>query len=171
MSKKPQSPARPPMTRLLSGVAKSRYLGTVAREMGADPALIAWLDAEIVQALVRDREGWRANSGRPRRQRRMAAAPKILTAPSPPLPPAPPAAFNPYAFSAMAVLMNEGRPALQDLLETITDHDQIAQLAQAQSVRLEPALLTNKKTSLTTLRTAFIAAVEKRIAHRKAVSG
>ena len=71
----------------------------------------------------------------------------------------------------MAVLLTEGRPALEARLELATSRDQIVQLAQAQSVRLEPALLAARKTSLQLLRAAFVDAIEKRIAHRRAVSG
>lgn len=80
------------------------------------------------------------------------------------------APFNPYGFSAMAVLLNEGRSALEAKLARATTPEQIAQLAEAQSVRIAPEVLSAKPVDLAKLRAAFIDAVQQRIAHRRAVS-
>ena len=84
---------------------------------------------------------------------------------------APPVApFNPYGFSAMAVLLNEGRAALEAKLASAVTLEQITQLAEAQSVRIAPEILSAKPVDLQKLRAAFIDAVQQRIAHRRAVS-
>lgn len=83
-------------------------------------------------------------------------------------PPQPP--FNPYGFSAMAVLLNEGRPALEAILGEVTTREQFVKLVEAQSVRIDPALLAGKSANLDALRAAFIDAVALRIAHRRAIS-
>ena len=177
-------------TRQLSGRAKSRFLRDALEQTGAGPDAGAALDAAVVKVWVRDvshtQAGVRRSTGR-RRIPPLAARPTEAIAPAavavsaapspgakaanPALPLPAPAPFNPYAFSAMAVLLNEGRPALEALLAQATTREQIVQLADAQSVRLDPAVAGNKKSSLTALRAAFADAVEKRIAHRRAVSG
>ena len=78
--------------------------------------------------------------------------------------------FNPYGFSAMAVLLNEGRAALEAKLASATTLEQITQLAEAQSVRIAPEVLSAKPVDMPKLRAAFIDAVQQRIAHRRAVS-
>jgi hypothetical protein len=60
---------------------------------------------------------------------------------------------------------------LEALLLKTTTRDQLLQLADAQSVRLDPAILADVIASLDALRASFIEAVEKRIAHRRALSG
>ena len=70
----------------------------------------------------------------------------------------------------MAVLMNEGRPALEALLAPVTAREQVMKLAEAQSVRIDPALLADKSIDVAALRSAFIEAVAQRIAHRRAIS-
>ena len=177
------SPTIPHRTRLLSGPAKSRYVRALLERHGADPEAAAAGDAEIVQVLVRPaaaerpstrliarrRKSWAISNDRPPAalppgpQNEEVAAPSLAASTLPP--------FNPYAFSAMAILLNEGRAALEARLATATTREQIVQLAEAQSVRLDPAALAAKKTSLKTLRAAFIEAVERRVSHRRAVSG
>ena len=71
----------------------------------------------------------------------------------------------------MAVLLTEGRPALEARLEDLSLPEQVVQLAEAQSVRLDPAVLADGLAPMPALRRAFIAAVEQRVAHRRAVSG
>ena len=82
--------------------------------------------------------------------------------------PTPP--FNPYGFSAMAVLLNEGRAALEARLASAITLEHFMQLADAQSVRIAPEILSAKPVDLSKLRAAFIDAVQQRIAHRRAVS-
>ena len=172
-------------TRQLSGRAKSRYLRQVVEQVGAGPNVSATLDAAIVKIWVQGAGAVHLGIGRPAGTRRIrpkavaaptetvpAGAVPAATAPNPKTTAAEPAvSFNPYGFSAMAVLLNEGRPALEALLSKATSREQIVQLAEAQSVRLDPAVVANKRTSLKAMRTAFADAVEKRIAHRRAVSG
>ena len=177
------SPTISRRTRLLSGRAKSRYVRALLERHGVSPKTAAAADAEIVQVLVRPATAERLSTRPAARQRRSLAnsndppsealAPgrqgEDVVGPSLAATAIPP--FNPYAFSAMAILLNEGRAALEARLATATTREQIVQLAEAQSVRLDPVTLAAKKTSLMTLRAAFIAAVEQRVAHRRAVSG
>ena len=79
--------------------------------------------------------------------------------------------FDPYAFSAMAVLVKEGREALVARVEAVATADALRRLAAAQSVRLPAELLDDPATPPARLREAFVAAVEQRLAHRKAVTG
>lgn len=170
-------------TRLLSGRAKSRYVRALLERHGVAPNTAADADDEIMQVMVRNATAERlstrpaarhrnssANSNDPPSealplglQSEEAVGPSLAATAIPP--------FNPYAFSAMAVLLNEGRAALEARLALATTREHIVQLAEAQSVRLDPAALAAKKTSLKSLRGAFIEAVEKRVAHRRAVSG
>lgn len=178
----------PCRTRLLSGRAKSRYVRALLERNGASLEQAATADEEIVQLQVRSAAAERLSAPRIARWPgipsgkaipQSAAMANITTTrePTPVAPPpvAPPEAaaelFNPFAYSAMAVLLNEGRAALEARLDLVTSREQMVQLAEAQSVRLDPAALRAKKTSLKALRSAFIEAVEKRIAHRRAVSG
>jgi hypothetical protein len=173
----------PCRTRLLSGRAKSRYVRALLERSGASLEQAATADEEIVQLQVRSAAAERLSAPRIARWPgipsgkaipQSAAMPTIATTLEP-TPVSPPEAaaelFNPFAYSAMAVLLNEGRAALEARLDLVTSREQMVQLAEAQSVRLEPAALRAKKTSLKALRSAFIEAVEKRIAHRRAVSG
>ena len=178
------SPTTSRRTRFLSGPAKSRYVRALLERHGADPEGAAAADAEIVQVLVRHAAAERPSTRRLAGQR--INPPEMCPSPSPSSGPPPTAAineaaspvpaaaaipaFNPFAFSAMAVLLNEGRAALDERLKAATTREQFVQLADAQSVRLDPAALTNKKSSIKALRKAFIEAVEKRVAHRRAVS-
>ena len=81
------------------------------------------------------------------------------------------AAFDPYAFSAMAVLVREGRAGLVARVEAVANSDDLRRLAAAQSVRLPADLLADPAMPPARLREAFVAAVEQRLVHRKAVSG
>lgn len=179
--------SRRQLTRQLSGRAKSRYVRAMMRQAGATEAATAKADAEIRSIVVAAPAAERLAPARPIVQPRpaaRAAAPDASIDHSPPPAPAksvlPPAAaapereivaFNPYAFSAMAVLLNEGRAALEARLAEASTREHIVQLAEAQSVRLDPRLLSAKKTSIAALRTAFVEAVEKRVAHRRAITG
>jgi hypothetical protein len=179
----PKTPKTPVRTRLLSGRAKSRYVRSLLERNGASPDQAATADEDIVQVHVRRAAAERlsAPTGMNVRALRIMkpvplsadlAAASTAEEPTTVSPPEAAAApFNPFAYSAMAVLLNEGRRALEARLALVTSREQIVQLAEAQSVRLDPAALAGKKTSLKALRGAFIDAVEKRIAHRRAVSG
>jgi hypothetical protein len=180
---------RRPTTRQLSGRAKSRFLREAVEQAGGGADVSARLDSQIVQVLARstlsDRPSVKNLAGHRRMHKPETAAAPADPVPADPVPANPvpanpvpgtiahaaPPPFDPYAFSAMAVLLNDGRPALEALLAGVTRRDQFVQLAEAQSVRLETAVLANRKTSLKAMRSAFIDAVEKRIAHRRAVSG
>ncbi len=174
-------------TRLLTGQAKSRYVRTLLEQNGASPEQAGRADEEIMHVQVRSAAAQRLTTPLAARRRRFAL-PDISPSAPPPLAASPSAAaveavratspaapatepFNPYAFSAMAILLNEGRAALEARLEAATTREQVIQLAEAQSVRLDPAALGAKKASMKALRRAFVDAVERRIAHRRAVSG
>lgn len=169
-------------TRQLSGTAKARYLRQLLCDGGAPAAVATRADREIVRVWVRQRAdgpaGRRIAPGAPLiatgdratsdpGPSPPAASPGVAPAPSPPASPA----FDPYAFSAMAILLNEGRPVLEALLGRLTERSQILRLAEAQSVVLDPALAGDTAAGIETLRAAFVAAVERRLAHRRAISG
>jgi len=164
-------------TRHLSGAAKSAYLrrliervrrGSRATGHHALEAVLAQADAEIVRMWVRASDHDLQTSGRT-----SARAPTCQETASPPVSAAAPASpapapFDPYAFSAMAVLLSDGRGALERLLEPISEPQHMQALAQAQSVSIDAALAT--ASDIEALKVAFIAAVEQRIAHRRAIT-
>ena len=185
-------------TRQLTGRAKSRYLRGLLEDGGDAAAALDRADSEIAQIVITRAAAERPRRLRSMRQAHQMtgssrgnppARPDDITNKPPPVtvttegaPPAiaavattatqtTPPPFNPYGFSAMAVLLGEGRAALEARLEAATTREQIAQLAAAQSVRLDPKLLANPKTGIARLRAACVEAVEKRVDQRRAVAG
>jgi hypothetical protein len=80
-------------------------------------------------------------------------------------------AFDPYAFSVVALYARQGEAGLMARLEAIGRADHLAELARAQHISLAPALLDGPPASLVELRTAIVRGVEQRIAERRAAAG
>lgn len=163
-------------TRPLSGPALRKYVRDLVEadaEIAADPA------RRITETLVREVAEARIRLPIPQR-RRSSGTPasdgkdRAITAPGPatetavpdpaPTPPPEPA-FDPYAFSAVAVMTREGRTGLLARLTDITSARNLRQLADAQHLAL-PAGLEDPAE----LRTAILAATERRIADRRAAA-
>ena len=73
--------------------------------------------------------------------------------------------FNPYIFSAIVVLAKHGRDGLLKRLQEIKSADNLRAFAEAQHVPVEPSI---KRTD--DIRRAIVAAVEQRLADRKAAA-
>jgi len=73
--------------------------------------------------------------------------------------------FNPYFFSALVALAKFGREGLMKRLQEIKSAEHLRAFAEAQHVPVEPGL---KRTD--DIRKAIIAAVERRLADRKAAA-
>lgn len=163
-------------TRPLSGPALRKYVRDLVEadaEIAAEPA------RRITETLVR--EVAEARIRLPIPQRRRAPGPPVSdgkdrvvtalgTSSDPAKPdhaPAPPAEppFDPYAFSAVAVMTREGRTGLLARLTNITSARNLRQFADAQHLAL-PAGLEDPAE----LRTAILAATERRIADRRAAA-
>lgn len=158
-------------TKQLSGGGKDKLLrALVATEahISADAAarLGDTLCSAIADVRVR-REAWEPvrNTTAP------APANGNSTSPPPLVPvdvaaPAPAAApFDPFAFSALAVLTKKGFAELSARLATISSATDLHTLATAQHLTVEASL-----TELAALRAAIVKATEQRLAERRAAA-
>lgn len=75
-------------------------------------------------------------------------------------------AFDPFAFSAVALLTKKGKAALSAELATIASASDLKAIATAQHLAIDPAV-----NDIDALRTALVAATERRIAERRAAAG
>ncbi|MGI9422680.1 MAG: hypothetical protein ACR2PA_05770 [Hyphomicrobiaceae bacterium] len=78
--------------------------------------------------------------------------------------------FDPYSFGLVPVYQREGRDGLLTRLGDVDQPDHLRKMARAQQIAL-PAELRDGKIDLEVLREAIAAAVEKRIASRRAAAG
>ncbi|MFZ4809404.1 MAG: hypothetical protein ACOYLQ_19285 [Hyphomicrobiaceae bacterium] len=172
-----------PTTRKVSGTAMERLFRQVLAGDGAADAATAERLArrlalvmtsvrarrvplrELARAAVKDRPDLPA--ARPS----AATRPTPQPAPPPAEPPAaaPAAAFDPFVFGLVPVYQREGRDGLTARLAAIAAPADLKAMAKAQNVALE-ARLRNEDVSAEDLRTAIVAAVEKRIADRRAAA-
>ncbi|MBV1692980.1 MAG: hypothetical protein KGP27_00805 [Hyphomicrobiales bacterium] len=170
-------------TRQLSGAGKDKFLRSLvarAASGSADPASIAEaLAREITEVRVR-RETWETLQA-PSTHMESAAPPAPIEHPDQttvahsqsagePAQPQEPIAetaphFDPFAFSAVAVLTRKGRPGLAQALDTIGRAEDLRRLAEAQHLVLPDGLA-----DVALLREAVIAAAERRIAERRAAA-
>jgi len=93
-----------------------------------------------------------------------------LVAPEPAAEAPTPAAFDPFAFSVVAVLKRSGPAALLERLSAIADADHLRRLADAQHLALAPAGGTPVPDDLDGLRHAIVAGAEARLAERRAAA-
>lgn len=91
-------------------------------------------------------------------------------APEPAAEAPPPAAFDPFAFSVVAVLKRSGPAALLERLSAIADADHLRRLADAQHLALDPAGGAPVPDDLDGLRHAIVAGAEARLAERRAAA-
>jgi len=85
--------------------------------------------------------------------------------------PGPAAPFDPYAFSAEALILRNDEPTLRRELNEVADAGHLKQLAKAQKLSLPRELRTGDAASLGELRDAIIDAAKKRVANRQAAAG
>jgi hypothetical protein len=172
-----------PTTRKLSGPAMERLLRQVIVGEGVDGALAARLAARLARVL----SSVRARRVPLQALRQTAAAPPASALAVPPstaaqapaaalaavAPPAtmqaPAAKFDPYAFGLVPIFQREGRDGLLARLAGVGTADDLKAMARAQQIALEAAL-KEPDVPLATLRDGIAAAVEKRIADRKAAA-
>lgn len=162
-------------TRPLSGPALRKYVRDLVE---ADAEIAAEPGRRITETLVREVAEARIRLPIPQR-RRSSGTPasdgkdRVITAPGPsetaktdpaPAPPPEPS-FDPYAFSAVAVMTREGRTGLLARLTDITSAGNLRQFAEAQHLALPSGLEDPAE-----LRTAILAATERRIADRRAAA-
>lgn len=170
-------------TRQLSGAGKDKFLRSLvarAASGSADPASIAEaLAREITEVRVR-RETWEALQA-PSSHVELAAPSVPIghpdqgavahaegtgepAAPQEPIAEAAPP-FDPFIFSAVAVLTRKGRSGLAQALDAIGRAEDLRRLAEAQHLVLPDGLA-----DVALLREAVIAAAERRIAERRAAA-
>jgi hypothetical protein len=165
-------------TKQLSGGGKDKFLrALVATEadLPADTAarLCDNLCAAIADIRVR-RDTWDAIRETPAAEAIPAAVigpvsevapPKAKPAKPTVVDLAPPASFDPFVFSALAVLAKKGTTALSDRLVEITSARDLHALAAAQHLSVDASV-----TDVTALRAAILAAAEARLAERRAAA-
>lgn len=155
-------------TKQLSGGGKDKFLlGVVASVDGVTPAVADRIGAALADGIAEvrvRRDVWDAQRSAPASRPMAATAPVAATAkPTTAIETAP--AFDPFAFSAVALLTKKGKAALAAALDKIDTVDNLRRLAEAQHLALDPAV-----SDMAAIRTAIIAATERRIAERKAAA-
>jgi hypothetical protein len=147
-------------TKQLSGGGKDKFLRAVVAEveLPADAAkrLGDRLAHTVTEVRVR-RDAWEALS--------KSQMPAPAVAPPPPQTVDPGVGFDPFAFSAVAVFTKKGKPALAAELARIATADHLKAFAAAQHLAVDATLAAPAD-----LRAAIVAAVERRIADRKAAA-
>lgn len=163
-------------TKQLSGGGKDKFLrAIVAAEAGtsADAAKIAATLVDAITEVRVRREVWEATS-------KPAPGEKGLRAKSRPRAPEPvepalatsvpadaaPVAFDPFAFSAVAVLTKKGKDALAAEFKKIASAEQLRALANAQHLAVDQSI-----DDAAALRAALLTATERRLAERRAAAG
>jgi hypothetical protein len=172
-------------TKQLSGGGKDKFLRGLVEAVRDMPAGAATRVSDalvdgITEVRVR-REVWeQLRSGEPvaapevtpaapkaqkAKDKARVAAPVEVAASPPAAPATPEAGFDPFAFSAVALLTRKGKPALAAALDQIERAEDLRSLAQAQHLALDPAM-----TDVVAIRAAIVAGTERRIAERKAAA-
>ena len=155
-------------TKQLSGAGKDKFLrSAIATEpsIGQDVAerLGDTLCSGIADIRVR-REAWRPG-GDPTAVAEIGTSVAVVPGARAAAVTAPAAAFDPFVFSALAVLTKQGAPALADKLDSIAAAADLHALAKAQHLAVDAAL-----TELPALRAAILAATQQRLAERRAAA-
>jgi hypothetical protein len=178
-----QKPLMARTTRQLSGAGKDKFLRSlVARVASGSTEAASIADAlarEITEVRVR-RETWEALQA-PSTNPQLASLPEPIDhpdhgaaarddgageriAPEEPIAATEPP-FDPFAFSAVAVLTRKGRSGLAHALDGIGRAEDLRRLAEAQHLVLPDGLA-----DVALLREAVIAAAERRVAERRAAA-
>jgi hypothetical protein len=108
------------------------------------------------------------DKAKPAKAETVSAKPAKADAAAEPATAAPPEAekpFDPYAFSAMSVLVKQGKDALAKRLADIKSVEHLKQLADAQHLGINRSL-----TKIEDVRKAVLAATEQRLADRRAAA-
>lgn len=170
----------------LSGTGKDRYLDRLIRDEPGIPAdaaerIAAKAKAQIASVRVRRDEemdlrplrGRQPQPGKlPSTRTDETPPPDRQAVPEPATSAGPPASapnFDPYAFGLVPVYQREGREGLIARLAAVSDPAHLRLLAQKQQISLR-AELRSGDIAADVLREAIVAAVEKRIADRRAAA-
>ncbi len=154
-------------TKPLSGGAKDKFLRGLVDAVdgvpdGARRALTRDLTQGITEVRVR-REAYERVRDQPDRPSELLANAAPTTVPTPAAPAK--TAFDPFAFSVVAVLTKKGKAALMDELDKVADVEDLRRIGEAQHLALDPAL-----TTAVDIRAAIVSGAEQRIAERKAAA-
>jgi hypothetical protein len=149
-------------TKQLSGGGKDKFLRALIAEARLPSAKSTALGDAMCDAISDVRV--RRDAWEPRRQGANDAAEAPSSA-APEVKPASAPAFDPFVFSALAVLTKQGRPALVERLASITAATDLQALAKAQHLGVDHTL-----TDAGALRAAIAAATEARLAERRAAA-
>jgi hypothetical protein len=172
-------------TKQLSGGGKDKFFrGLIAGVEGLPADAAAAVTAELIEHVTEvrvRRDTWQELSGQPDlpavtpdKKKPPAQVARPTPTPTPtrepsPQPIAEPAvaapAFDPFAFSAVAVLTRKGKAALAAELDNLVSVEHLHQIAVAQHLAVDTALK-----DLAAVRAALIAGTERRIAERKAAA-
>jgi hypothetical protein len=156
-------------TKALSGVAKDKLLRGLVAGVAHVPDDVARrvtdvLTSSLTEVRVR-RDAWETvrHGGvpapvAPPAEAKVAPAAKPATAASI-------ETFDPYGFSAVALLTRKGKAALAAELDKIDSAEHLRQIATAQHLAIDPGLA-----DVAGIRAALVAATERRIAERKAAA-
>ncbi len=160
-------------TKQLSGAGKDKFLRGIIASEPAIPAAAAEALAETMCDAIADvrvrRDAWEAgkktSTAKPASGAAPVAQPAVATEPAVETAPPSAPAFDPFAFSALAVLTKKGRAALATQLAAIDTADHLHAIAAAQHLTVDAALK-----DLAPLREALVAATEARLAERRAAA-
>jgi hypothetical protein len=157
-------------TKPLSGGGKDKFLRGIVDGVDGIPqpmrrALSKHLAEAITEVRVR-REAYERVRGQPETSTPVDETSTAATVtPAPATPRGEPSAFDPFAFSVVAVLTKKGKPTLVAELEKIDTLDHLRRIADAQHLALDPDLR-----SIADIRAAIVSGAERRIAERKAAA-
>ena len=151
-------------TKQLSGGGKDKLIcDMIASEPSIAVDAAARLSDSMCNAIKNmrvDTEVWEQHR-LAREAAKTAAAPLATDA----APVSAPTAFDPFAFSALAILTKKGAAELATRLAAIGSAANLHALAKAQHLAIDP-----KITDLAALRTAVMTATESRLAERRAAA-
>lgn len=167
-------------TKQLSGGGKDKFLrAIVAAEAGIGEDAAERLTATLIDAVTEvrvRREVWEATSKPGPGEKGLRAKAKPTAAPSTTEPVAPvigaastvsaSVPFDPFAFSAVAILTKKGKDALAAEFAKIATAEHLRALANAQHLAIDQAL-----GDVVALRDALVTATERRLAERRAAAG
>jgi hypothetical protein len=149
-------------TKALSGPGKDKFLRAIAERAADKPALLAALHADVPEIRVR-LEVWKETlrvksvDDPAARGGRGADAVRPLATDV--------AAFDPFAFSVVALLTRQGRGAVEAKLAAITAPADLRALADAQHLAVDQSVVDAEQ-----LRAAIVVGAERRMAERIAAA-
>ena len=157
-------------TKQLSGGSKDKFLRALVAQAALPPDKSLEL-ADVLCAEIRDvrvnRDTWELLRHRPSaiRSTSASAAPDTAQPIEPQAPAATVANFDPFVFSALAVLTKQGAAALAKRLSEIDSVEHLCALAKAQHLAVDAAI-----TEPEALRAAMVEATQARLAERRAAA-